>query len=755
MSGENETDYLKMLCDAGELSALLAGSADVETCLQRMVEMVARHLHAAVCSVYLYDESTDELVLRATAGLNPDAVGEIRMKTGDGLVGFALQTRQALREDKASLNPHFKYFPVAGEEPFESFLAVPIVRGAERIGVLAVQREADRSFTDNETRAMGAIASQLAGTIESARALMEADAGRAGTGKRSSEGGAMQLLKGEAASGGVAFAPLVVMPDSRDPLRSLADRIEGDVSIEEFRQAVAVTEQQITNTQEKLSEELPEVATLVFTSHLMMLKDSQFAGAMEKRIEAGTHPKDAVLDVTQDFVRRFAGSNHAYMREKADDVRDLARRLLGNLSSEDGEPGVDAAGRIAIAHNLFPGDIVRLWSEGVKGVILTGGGSTAHVSILAQSLRIPMVVTENQRLLSLPDREPVLLDAWTGNVYVNPSKDVITQFDAGVEAREAAAPHRERMKDRTVSRDGVRVRLLVNINLLSQVDLALELKAEGVGLYRSEFPFIIRGSFPSETEQLMTYGSLIRRMQGKEVTLRTLDVGGDKVLAYYDHGNDANPALGLRSIRFSLRHKEVFVQQLRAILRAGAEAEELRIMFPMISSVDEFRRAKDILAECATDLAEEGLAHNPAPKVGMMVELPAAVAVMEALTTEAAFFSIGTNDFIQYMLAVDRGNAKIASYYCAHHPSVLRGLARVVMTASAAGRDVSVCGEMAHQEEYLPFLLGIGVRRLSVAPQFLPRLQEAIEGMSVAEAEQTATLMLEEDTIAGAERHLL
>jgi phosphotransferase system enzyme I (PtsP) len=303
------------------------------------------------------------------------------------------------------------------------------------------------------------------------------------------------------------------------------------------------------------------------------------------------------------------------------------------------------------------------------------------------------------------------------------------------------------MSEETVTVDGARVQLQANINLLSEIGLALELKAEGVGLYRSEFPFMIRASLPSISEQEHVYRTLFERMEGRDVTIRTLDAGGDKVLAYLLPDAGSNPALGLRSVRLSLKHLPVFEQQIEAILLAAGHARAARIMFPMISSLDEFRECREVVKRVHQRL----MSHDPAPlapKVGLMVEMPAAVEVIDEIAAEVDFISIGTNDLVQYMLAVDRANASVADYYCSHHPAVLRSLRRIVSATLKADCPVSVCGEMAHDSRYLPFLIGIGIRTVSIDPNYLPQVQSMLQRLNTTDAEAYASKLLALPTLA-------
>jgi phosphotransferase system enzyme I (PtsP) len=384
----------------------------------------------------------------------------------------------------------------------------------------------------------------------------------------------------------------------------------------------------------------------------------------------------------------------------------------------------------------------------VAGIVLLSGGVTSHVAVLARSLDLPLLIVDEPRLLDLPDGTRAVLDGNQGNLFIDPDDNVEQKFREKEETRLAALRVSDGLLDQTHTRDGTRVHLLANINLMADVAVARTYKAEGIGLYRSEFPFMIRNDFPSEEEQLRVYRRLVDGMRGYETTFRTLDIGGDKMLSYFDYGAQANPFLGLRSIRFSLRHRDVFLQQLRAILRAAWDSE-IRIMFPMISSVDEFASAVGAVDECQVALAEEKIPSCQKVHLGMMLELPSVLELMPELCKRAEFFSIGTNDFIQYMLAVDRTNETVADLYLPHHPAVLRGLARAVEAPLRLGRDVSVCGDMAHDPRFVPFLLGLGVRKFSLDARYLPRIQETILATDLGEARELTARLLGENTVAG------
>lgn len=758
MSAKTAEEHFGLLADIGEISALLSESPDLQGFLDRCVVMVANHLNAEVCSIYLYDEDSRMLTLRATHGLSKAAVGQIRLEIGEGLVGKALKELRPICVAHASDHPDFKYFPEAGEEPYDAFLGVPIQRGVEKIGILVVQRHARDRFSNVEVMAMRALTSQLATAIETARTLLQM-ARPAEAGKQPRVVQRSFFVNGNSASPGYACGPSIqFMRHPVERMLQLSREHEGESGngdAARLDQAIAATLEQLAEMQEALGRKLPEVASLIFEAHMMMLKDRSFVGTMRERIGKGESAVRAVAEVATQYISIFEASAHDYVREKARDVEDLALRLLTNLTGGDSKVGAGWRGRIVIARELLPSDILKITLAEVAGIIMVGGGLTSHISILVRSLSIPMIVADELLLAGVADGDTVLLDADAGNAYVNPARDVMDRFEERDRLRDKAVVHGGSMRDETSMKDGPRVKLLANINLLSELDMALDLKAEGIGLYRTEFPFLIRQALPSEEEQFKVYSRLLDRMGEREVTIRTLDAGGDKMMAYLNDGAEPNPALGLRSTRLLLRHRDIFDQQLRAILRAGAGRERLRILFPMICSLDEFRQARAIVEDCIEALEAETGESVTRPEIGMMVELPSVVDLADAFAREADFFSIGTNDFIQYMLGVDRANARVFEYYCPHHPAVLRGLKRIADAAKHRKIECAVCGEMAHDVRYVPFFLGIGIRCLSVDPHFLPEVQQCVLGWTEEAAAAYAASLLAQNVIAEVEKRLL
>jgi phosphotransferase system enzyme I (PtsP) len=718
--------------------------------LQKIVDTAAGHMEADVCSVYLFDEAGKELVLRATHGLLPSSVGNVRLRPGEGLTGLAFSERRPICEADAPSHPNYRFFPGIGEESFRSFVAVPILRGRRPVGAMTLQSKQPGHFSTEDVQVFRAITMQLATTIEMARLLLTLEAAPESTTTTPTPTD-LRLVRGQVgAEGYSAGAAVLIRQPSLAEIRALIG--SAVLALPDFRRAVSDTEKQLEHLEELAGERLSDVTAVIFSAQLMMLRDQSWLGAMEEQITAGTSPAEAVYRVILNYVEIFERMDNAYMREKRYDVMDVGRRLLANLS---GHRAVESRleGRIAIAAELLPSEVLKLGLEKVGGIVLLSGGVTSHVAVLARSLDLPLIFADEPRLLEIPDGTHVVLDARQGTLYVAPSEDMEHGLREQEENRRSAPQLAEGMREETHTADGTRVYLLANINLLADVEVARSYKAEGIGLYRTEFPFMIRNDLPSEEEQLRIYRRLVEGMPGKEITFRTLDVGGDKVLSYFDYAAEANPFLGLRSIRFSLRHRDVFLQQVRAILRAAHDIE-VGIMFPMISSPDELAAAADAVDECRAALKSEGMPACQRVRLGMMLEVPSVLEMMDELARRADFFSIGTNDFVQYMLAVDRTNANVADLYIPHHPAVLRGLHRAIVGALRHGRDVSVCGDMAHDPRFVRFLLGIGVRKFSMSARYLPRVQEAIFATRLDEAQSFAKRLLAESSVLGTTRVL-
>lgn len=737
---------------------LSAGSVD--GVLAAIAAELAQRWKGQRAAVFLYSDATRDLVLRAVAGAPASLIGTSRLAVGDGMAGAAFAERVPLHSADIRQEPGH----IALQEGNSFFLdescaeaALPVLRGEEAVGVVVILRPVSAPFSDEEVNLVRADVARHAGTLEIAKALyLVAD--RARVSAPAGDASARRTVHGRSVNDrAIAVGTSVVATRGRIAdlfvaLRS-REKTPDTAPARTFAEAVDYTIRELQGYQRQIGERLPEAAQLLFDAQILVLKDETFVGRIQKAVAEGDDPAHALASVALEFIEFFRGSGLDYLAEKAGDVEDVAARLLRNLyrAGEAETPAAAAGGTILFTAEFLPSDIFRVTHGGVRGIVLVGGASTAHVTLLVKSLGIPAILTENAGLLRIADGLPVILDGPTGNILVNPEPKVLRRFE---DERNKAAGLRElRLSARpeTRTRDGERVHLLANINLLSEADAAMEAKAEGVGLYRTEFPFLLHPSLPNEADQLAVYGNLLDRIPGRPVTFRTLDAGGDKILSYFNAVREENPALGLRSTRFTLRYPYIFDQQLRAILRAAQlrHRDDVHIMFPMIGSLEEFDAALARVRHCTETLGARYATDDPPPRplVGTMVELPALVHLAGSLARKAAFFSIGTNDFVQYMLAADRTNAQVSRYYIPHHPAVLHGLARVSAAAVSAGIPVSVCGELGQDPRFIPFFLGIGVRHFSLDPNRIPAVQEAISRISLEEAARLASAVLSADSI--------
>lgn len=726
----NQLDGLALVNAVADLTDLLGHRTTVDQFLNDLVRTVAEHMDADVCSVYLYDVEQDLLVLRATVGLNPSLVGHVRLRPGEGLTGSAFLNNRPLMERDAPASRLNKPVPDLGEEEYPEFLGVPIKRNDLGIGVLVLQYRRRQRTGDQSVRALRAIASYLAATLENAAALYEVHEQPTRPNDRGLAPFESGLLNGSSASRGIGIGIAKFLDN---------DAISGDHEVRRsLRQAVDLSAEQLAALQHQVEETLSDVASMIFSSHMLMLRDDAFVGRMIELEREGEAPLVAVNSVVEDFCRRFASIPDPRFQEKVQDVKDLGHRIVRNLLDQETLDG-DYRGSVVIAHELFPSELVKLYLQRVEGLVFSAGGATSHIAILAQSLGLPLVATSDPRLFAIPYGAQVVVDAEDGKVAVGPTGEILSAYRARVSSARTRAGDTETIESPVMTADGVAVELLANVNLVKDARAAAARGAGGIGLYRSEFPFLIRNGFPTEEEQYTVYRRVIAEMDGRPVTFRTLDLGGDKLLSS-QVGREDNPFLGFRGIRFLLAHRDLFREQLRAMLRAGDDAE-IGIQFPMVTTLEEFLAARDEVESCIAELAADGLPHNPSPRLGVMVEIPAAVEIAAELAAAADFLSVGTNDLAMYTLAADRTNHRVAHLYRAIHPAVARTVARLADVVVAAGVPLSVCGASAADTAWVVFYLGIGIRTLSVDPAELSRVARVIRRVTIADARAAAEEM--------------
>lgn len=513
--------------------------------------------------------------------------------------------------------------------------------------------------------------------------------------------------------------------------------VEIEIELARFQNALEKSRQDLLALQEKVRRENGEKEAEIFGAHLLMLDDPALAGSIKEKImEEKLTAERAIMVVADSLKATFDAIEDEYLRQRAQDIVDLEQRLLHSLSPAPSQPEEVPPESIVLAFDLTPSETVNLPKDRVLGLAMVAGGKTSHAAILARSLGIPAVVALGDDLLQAQSGEMVILDGNSGTLLVNPDASTLTWAKA--EQVHLLRKRQELDQIRLLpatTRDGWTVKLMANIGHPQEAELAVKAGAQGIGLFRTEFLFLERHNPPTEEEQLQAYRQVVEKMAPHPVIIRTLDIGGDKTVPYLELPPEANPFLGLRGLRLTLARFDLLKVQFRALLQA-ARFGDLRIMLPMVTDPREVREARALLQEAKAELRREGRAFNEHVPVGIMVETPAAALIADLLAQEVEFFSLGTNDLIQYTLAVDRTNPKVRNLYNAYHPAVIRLIAHVIEVGETRGVEVGMCGEMAGDPEATELLLGLGLKEFSMAPSSIPHIKQLIGQASREEARE-------------------
>lgn len=699
-------------------------AANLDEALAIIVHRVKEAMAVDVCSVYIKNATTGHYVLMASDGLNPESVGRVRLALNEGLVGLVAARQELVNLENAADHPAYRYIPETGEERYHSFLGVPLVHFRKLLGVLYIQRRARQLFAKDEVSFLVTIAAQLAGALSSA-----APDGVI-TVLQNERPHSVSFNQGLPAAPGIAIGT-IVLPSPFANLESVTDRRPQDIAMEEaaFREAVSAVQEELRTSAELMATRLPSEARAIFDVYALMLGSDSLVENTVARMRAGNWAPGALRDTIAEYAQAFDQMEDPYLGGRAEDIRAIGRRLLMYLQSDAREPREYPERSILLGDEVSLARIAEVPADRLAGIVCLRGSVLSHIAIVAKALGVPAVMGLGHLPVGDLEGRPIVVDGYQGRVFIDPSPLVIEEFERLVRAEKERTVELRKFRELPAETlDGVRVTLNVNIGLLSETNEVEESGADGVGLYRTEFTFMVRHSFPVEDEQYHVYRKILESFAPKPVTMRTLDVGGDKPLPYYPMEED-NPALGWRGIRFTLDHPEIFLLQLRAMLRANVGLNNLRVLFPMVSQVNEVKEAWELLDRAHREHLEEER-DSAMPPVGVMIEVPSAVYQVRELARHIDFVSIGTNDLTQYLLAVDRNNPNVVRLYDSLHPAVLRALCAVARVARRYGKPVSVCGEMAGDPAAMILLLGMDIDTFSMSAGSLPRIKWAIRSIT-------------------------
>lgn len=720
--------------------------------LDKVVQLIASNMVAEVCSIYLMRASGD-FELFATEGLNPNAVHRTRLKKGEGLVGDIALHAQPLNLSDAPTHPQFSYRPETGEDPFQSFMGVPILRGGRALGVLVVQNKTRRLYDEEEVETLQTIAMVLAELVAAAdfieTSVLEATGIKRGRPHRFK---ATPIAEGIAIGHVVLHEPRVVVEqfiaEDLDRERERLGR-----AIEELRKSV----DQLLSSGSAFEQETMEV----LEAYRMFANDTGWVERIREAISTGLTAEAAVEKVHNEMRARLLRQNDAYLRERLHDLDDLANRLLRHLAgvADTAARLVLPADAVLVARTMGPAELLDYDRTRIKGVILEEGSPTSHVSIIARALNIPLVGRCIDLLDYCETGNPIIVDGDSGDVHVRPMPEVVSAYEAKVALRAQRQLAYAALRDKpAVTTDGVDVALLMNAGLRADMTHLAETGAQGIGLFRTELQFMINPRMPRLSSQAELYRDVLALADTRPVTFRTLDLGGDKVLPYGQSLREENPAMGWRAIRIALDRPALLRYQARALLM-GAAGRDLNIMFPMIAEVDEFVRSKDLFMRELERVHELGREPPRSFRLGTMIEVPALLWQLPQLLSHVDFVSVGTNDLVQFFFASDRGNPRLGDRYDVLSVPVLRALAEIAARCSERNVPATVCGEMAGRPLEAMALIALGYRLLSMPPSSLGPVKAMIRSLhvgrlrdSLAELLEGAPHTLRDDLRAFAER---
>ncbi len=690
-----------MLSQLRDIVEQVSKVEDVHQALDILVKQTCSAMSTECCTVYLANEEMQRLELMATQGLRFKG-DKIHISFSEGLVGMVKRTAEPLNLAEASKHPHFKYFSELGEEVYQSFLGTPIIYRKQVLGVLVVQQKQPRQFDEMEESFLVTLAAQLAVIIAHAQTQ--------GLWRLEKK---QQAIRGIPASSGVAIGEFW-LDDTQPELSEVCPASTLDIEREQELLVLAIEAalSDFRRMRKKLDSEINKDALAIFDLFTHLLNDPMLRKDLKAQIQKGDRADWALRQVVESYSNRFARMSDVYLRERAQDIRELGHRLLYFLNNTEQEQPLLEKPIILVVRELTASILASIPKDKLLAVVSTEGAANSHAAILSRALGIPAVMGVSVNLGAISGKKGVV-DGYSGKILVSPNRQLLKEYRAlANEERELASMVNQRILEPACTKDNQRIEIMLNAGLSADTNIAENQGVDGVGLYRTEISFLLQHRFPSEEEQTQQYQMVLNTYPNKRVVMRTLDVGGDKALPYLPIDED-NPFLGWRGIRFTLDHPDIFLMQIRAMLRASAESQNLSILLPMVSGAQELDDAIALIERAYQEVVELD-ERIQMPEIGVMIEVPSMIYLLPLIADKVDFVSIGTNDLTQYLLAVDRNNARVSDVYESMHPAVIMALDHIQKVCTRLDLPVCICGELAGDPIGALLMVGLGYRSLSM-----------------------------------------
>ncbi|MFZ3389721.1 MULTISPECIES: phosphoenolpyruvate--protein phosphotransferase [Buttiauxella] len=720
-----------MLTRLREIVEKVASAPRLNEALDILVTDICLAMDTEVCSVYLADHDRRCFYLMATRGLKKPRGRTITLAFDEGIVGLVGRLAEPINLADAQKHPSFKYVPAVKEERFRAFLGVPIIQRRQLLGVLVVQQREHRQYDESEESFLVTLATQMAAILSQSQLAALFGQYR------------QTRIRALPASPGVAIAEGWM--DSTLPLmEQVSEASTLDTTLERERLTAALEEasNEFRRYSKRFAAGAQKETAAIFDLYSHLLTDARLRRELFEEVDKGSVAEWAVKTVIEKFAEQFASLSDSYLKERAGDLRTLGQRLLFHLDDNIQSPNTWPERFVLVADELSATTLAELPQNRLVGVVVRDGAANSHAAIMVRALGIPTVMGADIQP-SVLHRRTLVVDGYRGELLVDPETVLLQEYQRLItEENELTRLVEDDVDQPAALKSGERVQVMLNAGLSPEHEQLLGSRIDGIGLYRTEIPFMLQSGFPSEEEQVAQYQGMLQMFNEKPVTLRTLDVGADKQLPYMPISEE-NPCLGWRGIRITLDQPEIFLVQVRAMLRANAATGNLSILLPMITSIDEIDEARRLIDRAGREV-EEVLGYElPKPRIGVMVEVPSMVFMMGHLASRVDFISVGTNDLTQYLLAVDRNNTRVASLYDSLHPAMIRALSHIAKEAERNGIDLCLCGEMAGDPMCVALLVGMGYRHLSMNGRSVARVKYLLRHISLEETQQLAQRSLE------------